>query len=119
MADLSGAPSDSFVTLLTPAQPGDYNADGHVDGNDYALWRNTFGSISVLDADGNNNNVVDAPDYVLWRKNVPSATNSVWNAVRSVPEPPTTTAAIEAMVFILAILWRERVSIFGQCRATL
>jgi hypothetical protein len=107
MADFSGAPSDSFVTMLTPAKPGDYNADGHVDGNDYALWRNAFGSISALDADGNNNNVVDAPDYVLWRKNAAPVSAGAAHTIR-VPEPASMAGA--SMAIFIATTLRRRLA---------
>ena len=52
MADFGFAMQDSFITLLTPAEPGDYNADGHVDANDYTVWRGAYGT-NNLSADGN------------------------------------------------------------------
>jgi hypothetical protein len=59
--------NDSFVTLLTPARPGDYNADGAVNELDYAVWRHDFGTQGELAADANSDGSVDAADYVLWR----------------------------------------------------
>ncbi len=52
---------------------GDYNADFTVNQVDYDLWRQNFGSISQLAADGNHNGRVDASDFVLWRKSFPEA----------------------------------------------
>lgn len=49
---------------------GDYNADGDVDEEDYAVWKTDLGSTENLDADGNGNNVVDAADYTVWRDNL-------------------------------------------------
>jgi hypothetical protein len=79
--------NDSLSAFTT--QPGDYDSDGQVAGGDDALWQSTFGSASVLDADGNRNGVVDAADYVIWRKNVSGALNDA-----TVPEPN--------MLFLLA-----------------
>jgi hypothetical protein len=37
LADFGFAMQDTFVTLLTPAQPGDYNTDGSVDDEDFTF----------------------------------------------------------------------------------
>jgi hypothetical protein len=68
LADFGFATQDSFITLLSPALPGDYNTDGIVDDADYVTWRANFGSLSDLAADGNTDGIVDTADYVLWRK---------------------------------------------------
>ena len=49
---------------------GDYDIDGDVDANDYAVWKNSFGSNLLLAADGNRDGVVDAADYAVWRDNL-------------------------------------------------
>ena len=49
--------------------PGDYNQNGEVDAPDYNLWRDTFGSTTLLAADGNGNGTIDPPDYNVWRDN--------------------------------------------------
>ncbi|MEQ8848822.1 hypothetical protein, partial [Botrimarina sp.] len=46
----AGATAASAAT--TCELPGDYNADGVVDGADYTVWRDTLGSTSDLRADG-------------------------------------------------------------------
>jgi hypothetical protein len=69
---------------------GDFNRDGKVDGSDYVLWKNTYGSTLALAADGNGNQIVDAADYTVWRNSIPvaaSAGSADGNAVNSVPEP--------------------------------
>lgn len=70
-----------------PAIPGDYDGSGYVDDDDYDLWRMTFGSTSMLDADGNGDLVVDAADYVLWRANLGAGTPPGSGAAAAVPEP--------------------------------
>jgi hypothetical protein len=57
----------TIVTELTVS--GDYFLDGVVNQTDYAVWRQNFGSSTMLDADGNLNGTVDAADYVIWRNN--------------------------------------------------
>jgi hypothetical protein len=73
--------------FATVALAGDYNEDGAVDGDDYTVWRSSFGSTTNLDADGNNNGVIDAADYVVWRKNVGNAAAA--GQATGIPEPGT------------------------------
>jgi hypothetical protein len=49
------------------ALDGDYNADKHVDQQDYSVWKIVFGTTNFPMADGNHNGVVDAADYTVWR----------------------------------------------------
>jgi hypothetical protein len=57
----------------TPAlKPGDANEDGKVDGLDYVIWLNNYGTTTTLkhkagDFDGNGK--VDGLDYVIWLNN--------------------------------------------------
>jgi hypothetical protein len=78
---------DTFLTLFTPAQPGDYNGDGSVDADDYTSWQIAYGSTTELAADGNGDNVIDAADYVIWRKNVSDLASSSSANATAVPEP--------------------------------
>jgi hypothetical protein len=51
--------------------PGDFNGNGSVGTEDYAVWRSTFGqSVAIVGAgaDGNGNGLIDGADYVMWRK---------------------------------------------------
>ncbi len=69
--------------------PGDYDADGDVDPDDYARWRLAYGT-SDLAADGNDDGVVDAADYTVWRDHLGTATgNSTITAERAVSASPT------------------------------
>ena len=76
---------DQAATLLEAAAPaGDYDGDGDVDGADYGLWFNEYGSVTVLHgsgADGNHDGVVDAADFAVWRDSFAATTNGV-----SIPE---------------------------------
>ena len=52
---------------------GDYDGNGSVGPEDFALWRANFGnsaSPSGSGADGNGSGSIDAGDYVTWRKSV-------------------------------------------------
>jgi hypothetical protein len=82
----------SIVTELTVS--GDYFVDGVVNQTDYAVWRQNFGSTTMLGADGNLNGTVDTADYLIWRKNLglsatviaPGASLTSLSAA-AVPEP--------------------------------
>lgn len=77
---------------LTVAQPLsavehvllDYNLDGSLDTDDFAVWRATYGSTTDLRADGNGDGLVDAADYTrLCDAVAPNLTAA------AVPEPAT------------------------------
>jgi hypothetical protein len=109
MADFGFASQDSFVTMLTPAKPGDYNGDALVDANDFAVWRSTFGSTTDESGDGNGDGIVDSRDYVIWRKSIPPAGAALTaGPLLGVPEPENMSAAISALVVALMILPRRR-----------
>ncbi|MEN1681125.1 MAG: PQQ-dependent sugar dehydrogenase [Planctomycetota bacterium] len=46
---------------------GDYDIDGDVDVDDYVVWKNAFGSRTMLAADGNRDGIVDMADFTIWR----------------------------------------------------
>jgi hypothetical protein len=100
---------DTFVTLLTPAVPGDYNGDGQVDDGDFDLWKSTFGSTEDLAADGNGDGIVDAADYTVWRDYLGTASGfgaGAGGAPLSVPEPAGVILLGSALVPLF--LWRRR-----------
>jgi hypothetical protein len=51
--------------------PGDYNADGVVEGADFLTWQRTLGSNTpaLVGADGSNNRLVDGADLAIWANN--------------------------------------------------
>jgi hypothetical protein len=75
----------SVVLAVTPALAGDYNADGHVNGNDFVLWQQTLGSTTQLAADGNGNGVIDSGDVVVWQGNLGAEAGGGGSV--GVPEP--------------------------------
>jgi hypothetical protein len=99
LADFGFVNQDSFITLLTPAEMGDYDADGQVNASDYAVWRASYGSAANLAADGSGNGVVDASDYVLWRKHA-NAGNALSAGPTSVPEASCFSLTVVCLVVL-------------------
>jgi hypothetical protein len=50
---------------------GDYNGSGHVNMDDYDVWKSTFGTSVAFGsgADGNHDGYIDAADFTVWRDN--------------------------------------------------
>lgn len=65
--------ADEFVeeglAIVVAGVEGDYNYDGVVDGQDYAVWRELLGSAAGLAADGNGDGAVTNADYLIWKEN--------------------------------------------------
>ena len=98
MADLGFAGQDSFITMLTPAEPGDYNGDGFVDARDYSVWLSEFGTNNPS-ADGNEDGVVDASDYVTWQSHASGAGASAsLPGSANVPEPSALLIAVNILL---------------------
>ena len=104
--------SNPFVEL-----PGDYNADGVVDSDDYAAWRSSVGiSASEVSgpllADGNNDGLVDASDYAVWRENLGArwddAIAALSQAATAAPEPASAGLALLAISVAMATCSRRR-----------
>ncbi|HEX4414720.1 MAG TPA: hypothetical protein VH107_13890 [Lacipirellulaceae bacterium] len=98
MADFGFGSEDSFVTLLTPAEPGDYNGDGLVNASDYTVWRGAFGTNDMW-ADGNRDGIVDAADYVIWRAHSVAASSSLPGS-GEVPEPSPLLVGVNLLISI-------------------
>jgi len=68
-----------------PAKPGDYNGNGAVDGEDFLVWQQQFGSTVAAGtgADGTGDTLVDGADLTFWSGVFGTATG----AGTAVPEP--------------------------------
>lgn len=82
---------------------GDYNFNGGVDADDFALWLSQYGAstpapVDIGEADGNYDGLVDALDYAIWRENATLAPTPRLSAL-GIPEP--TAAGMLATVCLL------------------
>jgi hypothetical protein len=105
-----------YFLLQFVSTPGDYDRDGGVDGDDYNLWRGTFGSTTDLRADGNGDAVVDAADYSVWRDHIGAGAGGAagyvltpiqFDSATAVPEPASAFLA-HLTLFLLAVRRRAR-----------
>lgn len=89
-----------FLTLSSFALPGDYDHNGTVDNNDYAVWRQNYGNTST-NADGDRSGVVDAGDFLIWRRNLgdtlPGSAAGAGAGLAAIPEPTTATLILLAL----------------------
>jgi hypothetical protein len=65
--DTAIATGNAGQVLARISPPVDYHDNDLVNIDDYYRWKETYGSTTVLDADGNGDGVVGPDDYVLWR----------------------------------------------------
>ena len=104
--------SDAELDALFAVLEGDYNGDGLVDVNDYAVWRDTLGQTTGdLSADGDGSGVIDQADYDLWKANfgetavAGSLTSALSPSLGPVPEGlATQSAAPEPAGLLLMVL---------------
>ncbi|QDT67749.1 Matrixin [Planctomycetes bacterium MalM25] len=68
---------------------GDYNGDGVVDAADYTVWRDTFGSQILLDADGDGSGQIDTADYSIWNNAYGDSQSPAPTGILGIPEPGT------------------------------
>jgi hypothetical protein len=93
--------------------PGDYNHDDRVDAADYAVWKKTFGSTTMLAADGSGNRTVDQADYDVWCRNFGLTVAAGGLAVGNVPEP-SVLVSVGVAVLLYAATFRFRALSFAS-----
>jgi hypothetical protein len=65
---------DAFIAKLSLATPGDFDADGDVDGSDFIAWQSHFPlatGATLADGDADGDGDVDGADFVVWQTNFP------------------------------------------------
>jgi hypothetical protein len=90
----------TIVTELTVS--GDYFVDGVVNQMDYTVWRQNYGSTTMLDADGNLNGIVDTADYAIWRKNLGRSATVLAQAAVLPSLSPAAVPEATAVVLLIA-----------------
>ena len=105
---LDGTPFEgSDAIRLVP--PGDANNDQIVDGADYTIWANNFGTNgNGTPGDFDENNHVDGADYTMWANNFGTDLSAPASAVAAVPEPSTFVLSGFGLIGLLAYGWRRR-----------
>lgn len=105
----STSPTDDVVlTNFLPTTPGDFDADGDVDGADFVVWQTNFPATTGhylgtgdADADGD----VDGADFVAWQTHFPTPASQGFAAV---PEPAGWILAIFSLTATWATARRVR-----------
>jgi hypothetical protein len=78
---------DNVILNAAPLLPGDFDADGDVDGADFVAWQTHFPTASgatLAMGDADRDGDVDGADFVVWQANFPT---SPAGATSPVPEP--------------------------------
>jgi hypothetical protein len=97
---------------------GDYNRNGVVDADDYAVWRKSVGqSVATgTGADGNFDGLINQADYAVWKTHFGQTSGSGAGAGllidTTVPEPAASVLA--AVGFIAWAVSRRRTRSFGR-----
>ncbi|MEX2317000.1 MAG: aspartyl protease family protein [Pirellulales bacterium] len=80
---------------------GDYNDDGTVNAADYTVWRNSLGSTTNTDADGDGSGTIGAGDFTVWKNHYGDVDPFFGAAMGagSVPEPASIALLLLAAVF--------------------
>ena len=118
---IDGMPASLDVDFsILPAQAGDYDADGDVDGGDLLAWQRAVGSAAASagsGADGDGSGMVDAGDLAVWRQHFGSAATA---AAVGVAEPISSALAGGAIVAVSVgrrvRAWRRRQKSVGSHR---
>jgi len=97
----------SSVFNVTAPTPGDFNADGYVNGADIAVWKTAFGANNSANADGDSDS--DGNDFLIWQRRLGTtpALAALTSESAAVPEPGAVLLAAGGGLSLL-ILARAR-----------
>lgn len=93
------------INVSAPAESGDFNSDGAVNGLDLAAWKSGFGATGTAatkaagNADGDGD--VDGRDFLIWQR---TSSPLALGAAASVPEPAGFVLLGTAWMFTLQII---------------
>jgi hypothetical protein len=96
-----GGSAHSALLTYPPSLPGDFDADGDVDGADFIIWQTNFplaNGAGPANGDGDGDRDVDGADFVAWQANFPTQTGASGTAIA---EP---TAGILCAAGLVALL---------------
>lgn len=102
-----GYESEPGVAILAgdagPLKAGDYDGNGHVDGNDFLVWQRQNGTSVPLftGADGDGNGLVNGNDLGIWKGAFGTATVAGEVTVGAVPEPGSVLMGAVGGLFLL------------------
>ncbi len=94
---------DIFRFVTDALVPGDFDADGDVDGEDLPIWEAGYGAASgsmATDGDADGDGDVDGNDFLLWQENLGSTAQDLPAplGVSTVPEPGTMLLSLVGLV---------------------
>jgi len=103
------------ITDASFLSEGDYDEDGAVDDDDYALWKQGFGNpvkfgttVQIgYGSDGARDGMVDAADYVVWRKFFGASPPGA-GGLSNIPEPMAVCSALIGTMALLGATARCR-----------
>ncbi len=86
--------------LAAAPLPGDFNADGSVDGTDLTVWKDHFGTTSgatPAEGDATGDGAVDGADFLTWQRHLGAASLVAGTAAAAaIPEPNAATLTLLA-----------------------
>lgn len=106
------ASGEVYRLVTDTVTPGDFNADGYVDGDDLAVWRTSVGMATGADArdgDADADGDVDGNDLLAWQRNVGTDPLAVGGGAQGVPEPTGLGLCLSAAVVLGAATRRRAV----------